>query len=352
MTTELVLRERARVALRAPEYETQLTALAEGAASITAITNAAGLQQCHATRMALKRGRIELEKTAKTARDDAQLFARAVIAEEKRLIAIIAPEETRLGALQDAWEAAREAERLAKVEAERQRVAAIRRRIDTIASQPMTMISLPAEQMRAIRNRIAGLIIDDVVFDEFVDEARAVRQATLETMADMIAKQDATEANAARLASERAELERAKRAEDERNAAERTRIAQEQHEAAVARAKADAEAKVERDRLAAEDAERRQAAAAALAEQQRKIDAEREEVARQKREAAAAERVRREQAEAERLRMVTSDPVRALREIKRICDAGWKANVDSSLVLEDVDAVVSAAIQRIDEAAP
>jgi hypothetical protein len=125
--TALTVVERAALAVRStPELKQELATLAEGSKHITAITNSDGRAQVHAALMALKNRRIDIEKIGKDARDDATKFSKAVIAEEDSLIALIQPEEDRLQAIRDEWDDRIEAERLAKVKAEQERVAAIR----------------------------------------------------------------------------------------------------------------------------------------------------------------------------------------------------------------------------------
>ena len=131
-TTALTIAERATRALGLLTIEADLIALAERSKSIVAITNAAGYDQCHAARIALKNQRVEIARRGKMARDDATQFSKAVIAEEKRLIGFIEPEEDRLQALQDAHDAAIEAEKQAKIAAELARVQKIRQSIDLI----------------------------------------------------------------------------------------------------------------------------------------------------------------------------------------------------------------------------
>lgn len=129
-TTALTVVQRASVALGATEHEKKLVELAKQSVAITTISNNGGLQECHAARMRLKNARIEIEKLGKSARDDATKFSKAVIAEEARLVALIEPEEKRLQAIQDAWDAAREAERIAHENAERERLARIQEAIE------------------------------------------------------------------------------------------------------------------------------------------------------------------------------------------------------------------------------
>src|SRR3954468_24680793 len=129
-STALTVQQRASIALGASEHEKKLRELAKQSTEITVITNPAGYQQLHAARMVLKNERVALEKLGKSARDDATKFSKAVIEEEKRLIAIIEPEEKRLQGIQDEHDSRIERERMAKIEAEQKRVAEIQSRIN------------------------------------------------------------------------------------------------------------------------------------------------------------------------------------------------------------------------------
>ncbi len=178
MSTELTVIERAQRALKPAASEQQLAELAATSKSITAITNADGLAQVHRARMTLKNTRIEIGKIGKGARDDATQFSKAVIAEEKRLIAIIEPEEQRLEGLQNEWESARAAEKKAREDAERARVQTIQAKLAKLQSLPETYTSVLAPE------RIAEIIVQlegGLTFDyqEFADEAEARRQTAL-----------------------------------------------------------------------------------------------------------------------------------------------------------------------------
>jgi hypothetical protein len=58
------------------------------------------------TRLEMKKARVEISKKGKEMRDGANAFAKAVIAKEKELIAIIEPEEERLEAVEEEAKAA------------------------------------------------------------------------------------------------------------------------------------------------------------------------------------------------------------------------------------------------------
>lgn len=133
--TALTVLERASLALGASEHEKRLVALAKQSHEIVEITNKASYTQLHTARMALKTERVNLEKLGKAAREDASKFARAVIAEEARLVAIIEPEEARLEAIQGAYDNRIAAEKAAREQAERDRIATIQAAIDDLRAQ-------------------------------------------------------------------------------------------------------------------------------------------------------------------------------------------------------------------------
>ncbi|SDH11249.1 hypothetical protein SAMN05216466_107143 [Paraburkholderia phenazinium] len=310
MTTELTLPERAALALGTAKHEKELIELAEQSRSITEIKNKDAREQCHSTAMVLKTRRTSIRKAGKDARDDATKFSKAVIAEEDRLVALIEPDETRLIALRDAWDDEREAERQAKLAAEKARVDAIRRKIDEIKACPAESVGHPSASLAAVIELMERHEVTLEEFAEFAGEAEMAKVAALARLGEMLTAQQAHEAEQARIAAERAQLakEREEAAERERQAAaERQRIADEER---IARAKAHAamlaeqqahEARLRAEREAAEAELRKQREAeearlaeqrAELARQQAAIDAanaERERVEREAREAAEAE---------------------------------------------------------------
>ncbi len=253
--TALTPIERAKVALNSPEHEKKLAELAKASVSITAITNPAGYDQCHSARVALKKVRIDIERIGKGARADATAFSKAVIAEEARLIGIISPEEERLQKIQDAWDAAREAERQAKIAAEAARIAAINERIEWIRQQAL---DAAGESAVAIEERIQTLVAlpIDGTFAELEKQAEGARATTLIRLRAALTKALALEGEQKRLAEERAENERVRMANEAAAKAERERIAEAQRleNESLARERARI-AEQERIAKAAQDAE-------------------------------------------------------------------------------------------------
>ena len=272
---------RARAVLAPYATISQLQALVAGTQHIVAITNAAGRDQASAARTALVRTRTEIARRGKEARDDANAFARAVIAAERELIAVTQPEEDRLDGLVGAWEAARAAERQAKARAEEQRVAALRVRLSAL--QP-NVRRHTTTAIRAELERITEIVVD-ATFAELQGEAEIAARTAVEQLQQWFCEAEAAEAAEAEAAAARA-------AEDARLAAERAEIAAErERQAAERRAADEAAAKV---RAAQEAAQR------ALEAAQRRLAEDAERVAAEgRRLAAGAEAAERREAERE-----------------------------------------------------
>lgn len=316
-TTELTVVERAAVALGTTEREKELRELVARSTDIVEVKNAAGRDQCHGAAMALRTARTTIRKVGKDARDDATKFSKAVIAEEERLVALIEPEETRLLSLRDAWDEAREAEKRAKAEAEQRRVAAIREHIDDIRAIAARMVGCAAFVISVEIEDLEAIEITVDRFAELTGEAEAVRGATLDKLRELHAAALKSEAEAERLAKERAELERQRaelEAQRQREAAQR---AEQERKDAEARAAREAEERTKREKeeaarraqQAREDAERR----AAIEDEEKRLAAERAEMARRQAELDRAEAERREQ-EAKALREMAEAAEKAERE--------------------------------------
>lgn len=290
--TELTVVERAVKALGAADHEKQLVELVEKSASIVAIKNAAGREQCHRALMTIRDARVNLQKVGKDARDDATKFSKAVIEEEKRLIALISPEEARLQEIRDAWDEAREAEKQAKLQAEARRVAAIRELIEEFRMAPGACPGKTSAELLEHAEDLARAPIELDRFAELAGEAEAVRDTAVEQLRLMAKRAFEREQEEERMAAERAELAKL-RAEQE----ERDRVA------AAERAEQE---RIDRQRRAAEDAARQEALdkAAALMRAEReahdkRMAAERAEMQRQQDEAAAAHRRRQQEIDAQ-----------------------------------------------------
>jgi len=325
--------ERAIIALNSSKTEEHLKALAIKHQAITVIKDKAGREQAHNAAMELQKARTAIEKIAKSARDDANKFAKAVIAEETRLIAITEAEEKRLFAVRDTWDAEQERIRREKAEAEERRVNRIHAAIQSIRNIPSNMLIANSAQLTEAIDNLREIEIDDS-YDEFMPQADLAKTESLAKLAELRTAADAREAEAAKMAAQRAELDRIA-AEQAAQAAELERQRREQQEAnaraaaevaaAAQRAIDEANAKSKReaaereaflkqqqDAFAAEKA----AAQALLDEERSKLEAERAAIAKEQEEKAAAEAAANAKRDAEEAaaRKAKEESERAARE--------------------------------------
>lgn len=206
--------ERAMIALDSKTAESQLRAMLDESADITEVKDKDSRTMAHNAGMKLKGARVAIEKTGKAAREDANAFAKAVIDEEKRLKSIIADEEARLFALRDEYDRKIEAERQARERQERERVEAIRSKIDAIKALPLDSANDTSAQLQQTLQDLQAFEIDDS-FAEFKDEAAQVAAASIsalqvlwKTACDREAEAVRLQEERDRLAAERAEIER------------------------------------------------------------------------------------------------------------------------------------------------
>jgi hypothetical protein len=320
--TALTLPQRAAVALGSSKTELDLEALVKQSADIVAVSNMAGRDQAHRIGMNLKAARVTIEKTAKAAREDATAFSKAVIAEEKRLIEIITPEEDRVIALRDAWDTQVENERQAKIQAEVLRMSAIASAIEAIREGETDALRIckTAEETQREIEYVEKREITAAIYQERLAEAVALKETVLTSMRTILAGRVAAEAaeaqrkieaaaEAARIVAERAELEQLRAAatetarlakiESDRVAAEQAAEAKRLAEQAIAqaaemRAQAEAQAaqvraeQAERDRVAAGVKAQLEQQAAQLAAERRALDEERAADAKAKADAMAS----------------------------------------------------------------
>lgn len=205
-TTALTLSERAQIALGSSKTEVHLADLIQASKNITEIKNLDGRTECHSAYMQLKNSRTMIIAAGKSARDDANKFSKAVIAEEERLIEIISPEEARLKDLRDAWDKAVAEEVRAKAEAERVRIADIKARIQAVANIKVSMLGKTLRQIEAELIKLNEPPEYDT-FYEFASEYKAVRESTIEALTLALNHAKAAEAEAARIAAEREAME-------------------------------------------------------------------------------------------------------------------------------------------------
>lgn len=256
-STEMTVQDRAFRALNSNKTEQDLKALAAKNVGIVAIVDSAGRAQAHGAAMELKTTRVSIEKTSKTARDDANKFSKAVIKEEKRLVAIIQPEETRLLGLRDGWDDEQQRIKEEAERVERARITAIHERISQIRGfHALALECRTSERVEVILNRLLETWLDfnfEDDFEEFGEEAQASYDHTHAAVTAVFHQKLAAETENARIKAEHAAAAAALQAEREAHEAEAKKLADER-------------AAFEADRLAQEAATHADQAAKDLAD--------------------------------------------------------------------------------------
>jgi len=309
-STALTLPARAAIALQSTAAEAHLRELLAGTVGITSVTNRAGREECHKAAMAITKARTAIVSAAKAARDDANAFSKAVIAEERRLIGIVEAEEARLKGLRDAWDADQERIRKEAEQREKSRIDGILARIQELRDYPAMAAPYSAARAQELFCELSGISIGDS-FGEYKEKALAVKNSALVAVASIVDAKIAAEEESARI---KAEAEAARLAAEAAAAAHAAELAElrKKQEAAEEQRRIEAEAakaeqeriQADRDRIAAEELRiEREATAKAraelaakeadIAEQQRAIQAEKD--AKEAAELADRERVDAEQ---------------------------------------------------------
>lgn len=241
-STALTVIERARVAIGVFKREAELIALAASTTDITTITNVDGYKQVHAARMVLKNERLGISKLADEARKDAKAFNTACIAEERRIIGLIQPEEERLEKIQKDWDDAREAEKQAKIAAEMARAKELQERVAELRGCPTLSPTSGSSLIAAHIADLEGIAVDES-FQELHQQATEAKAAGLDRLRALHSAAVAHEAEQARIQTEREELARLREEAARRDAADRARLAEEER---VARERREAEAAEQR----------------------------------------------------------------------------------------------------------
>lgn len=244
-----------------------------------------------------------------------------MLAKQREMRAILAKIKDEVKAVEEPIDAqikaeeARKAEiKAAKEAAELARQQAIQSRINAISQYPVQAAGKSAADVAALLAAVAELPITTELYEHRAGEAMALQADTVAKLEQMHSAALAQEQEAARLAAERAELERqrleqeaaaaaARKAEDERLAKERAELEEQQRRLQAERDAENARQEAARAEQARKDAEAAAAlkrqqdeAAAALRAQQEEIDRQRREFEEQQ---AAARRAEQERAEAE-----------------------------------------------------
>lgn len=166
---ELTVSDRAVLAFKV--NDNALKALASFSKELTVINTEENYKEVKTAEGVLVGRRLDITTMGKSIRDDANKFAKAVIAEENRLIEFIEPEEKRLKALRHVWDEAIRIEKGREVaEAEAKRLAAL-----TLAKSVETGL-LFGDNLITIQSRIAA--VEAVDLDMILGEPKGA-EATI-----------------------------------------------------------------------------------------------------------------------------------------------------------------------------
>lgn len=309
---DLLADQAAEPATKIVEYNettAQLAALRQRMQAVVYdVTTTKGLDAAKKDRAELRSLRTGLEAKRKAIKEPALEHCRLIDAEAKRITGEISALEDPIDQQIKAEEARKEAEKLAKIEAERKRVAAIHAKIDAYRRAVADATGLTSADIALIRNELAATRFDEVwpaQFAEFADEAKAARDSAVIGLADLQDRVARQEAEAAQIEADRKELAELKRREEEQARREaQARAEREARERAEREAREQAEAQARAAREAEERRQRKEAdraAAVARAEEEKRIQAERERLNAERVEFERQQRAQRE-AEEERQR--------------------------------------------------
>lgn len=269
------------------------------------VSTVKGMDAARKARAELREYRISLEDKRVELKAPVLERGRLLDAEAKRITAALVALEEPIDAQIKAEEKRKADERAARDRAEAERIAGINRQLDAIRQMPLGALGKTVGGIQG--ELVAAQEIDVAAFPpEYREAAQALVDDAVDKLTAMRDQRRDQDREAKRLADERVELARLRKADEDRMAAEQ-RVAEaaraeaqrvedearaaRQREEDTARAEADRAAQIERDRLAAEHREENERVAEAnRVERERLAQVEREQQA----ERDAALRVMRE----------------------------------------------------------
>lgn len=208
-TTALAAQDLTAVALaRFGDWRPQVDALAKKYRNVVFdVTLAKGLQAAKAARHEVRQVRFNAANISKAAKSELAKVSKAIGEEEKLIEQAVREIEDPIDNLIEQREREIELQRQAAQRAEEERRSKHAAGIRTILSYTQMAVGLPAEQIANGIAIIEAMSIGEE-WEEFRAEAQAARDSTLQALRDLHARTQETEAEAARLAAERAELDR------------------------------------------------------------------------------------------------------------------------------------------------
>lgn len=180
-----------------------------------------GDRDARRARQCLKDAQSTLEKARVAKKAPLLESIREIDSEAKRIDAILEKLKAPIHNQIKAEEERAELERLEKLRAEERRVSAIRDRIRGIANAGLVPARTPADDIRAALIAAQGLVVNEELFGEFVEEAAEVLDDTLRNLeealdvAEQVAAVQKVQQEMAAMRQRLADLEREKAERDE-----------------------------------------------------------------------------------------------------------------------------------------
>lgn len=275
------------------------------------VSTTKGMNEAIAHRAAWRDPRVNVEKFRKIGKAPVLALGKNIDARAAWLTEQLLIGETPVDKQIKAEERRKEDEKQAKISAEFGRVQAIEEALGELHVEAMSVASKPSGMIEAAIASMRALVLDPAIFQEKMPEAEQARRMAVERMEQSLKARLFTEAEIAKLAAERAELEElrkaaaAQRIKDEQAAREKQAVEREAARAeqerlnaefATARAEADKQAQEARRKAQEEHEAAMKAQREALAEQTRLATEKAEREAAKKRKAEAAEKKLRDAA--------------------------------------------------------
>jgi hypothetical protein len=185
------------------------------------LATTAGDKEARQARQTLVKLRGQVESTRKTLKAEVLERGRQIDTVAKSITSEIEKIEEPIGAAIQASERKKEEERKARMEAEATRIKAIK---DLIGSMPSGVTKAIREGQSSVTatilEKMTNRVIEEARYEEFTEEATAVRDGCIIQLTGILADQQNTE-------NERAELERLRKESEARKAADAKRVKEE-----------------------------------------------------------------------------------------------------------------------------
>jgi hypothetical protein len=252
-----------------------------------------GFELVHRARIDVKNRRVEVTKTGKSLRAEANAYNQAVLKEEKRILCLLEPIEEHLEAEERRVTEEKERIKAEALEAEKRRITA---RVDALFALGMTFNGIGYNYLCVSITQDMMIKATDEQFGNFCTRIAEAKEEEEKRLAEIEKTRKEEEVRISKIAEEQAEEKKRLDAVAKEQADKEAKIkAEEDRIAAEKKAVEDAKIKEEDDRRRAEELEKAKAEAAEKAKAEEIRRREEEERKRAEREAKAeAARVRKE----------------------------------------------------------